>query len=144
MQDPAETALTKSLSYTARVARKPRASKGPRPAQGARLLKLRNAAGLTQIELATFLQVPHANIAFWEWSEKPPRSDLLPLFAKALGVQIHDLIIDANATQKAKRVGPIGEIQKTFEEVKQLPRSQQRKVLEMVQALVEQYKRKAS
>ena len=130
--------------YTAPVARTPRASKGPRPPQGARLLKLRKAAGLTQIELAEFLGVPHANIAFWEWSDKPPRSDLLPAFAKALGVDIHDLIVDAKSSRKTKRAGPVGEIQKTFEEVKLLPRSQQRKVLEMIQALVEQYKRKAS
>lgn len=130
--------------YTARVARTPRASKGPRPPQGTRLLKLRKAAGLTQIELAEFLGVPHANIAFWEWSDKPPRSDLLPEFAKALGVDIHDLIVDAKSSRKTTRTGPVGEIQKTFEEVKQLPRSQQRKVLEMIQALVEQYKRKAS
>jgi len=47
-------------------------------------------------------------------------------------------------SSSAQPVGYNGEIQKTFEEVKQLPRSQQRKVLEMVQALVEQYKRRAS
>jgi hypothetical protein len=35
-------------------------------------------------------------------------------------------------------------LQRTFEEVTKLPRKQQRKVIEMVQALVEQYKRKAS
>jgi hypothetical protein len=44
----------------------------------------------------------------------------------------------------AKRKGPIGEVQRMFEAVTKLPRKQQRKVLEMVQALVEQYKRKAS
>ena len=68
----------------------------------------------------------------------------MPKFAKALGVHIDDLIVDAKSSRKTKRTGPVGEIQKTFEEVKQLPRSQQRKVLEMIQALVEQYKRKAS
>lgn len=144
MQGATETPETKSRPYTAQVARKPRASKGPRPAQGARLLKFRKAAGLTQTELADFLKVSHANIAFWEWSEKPPRSDLLPLYAKALGVELSDLIIGAKLPAKSKTSGPVGEIQKTFEQVKQLPRSQQRKVLEMVQALVEQYKRKAS
>ncbi len=47
------------------------------------MLALRKAAGLTQIELAKFLKVPQANIAFWEWSDKPPRSDLFPAMAKA-------------------------------------------------------------
>jgi transcriptional regulator with XRE-family HTH domain len=104
---------------------------------------MRKAAGLTQIELAKFLDVPQANIAFWEWSDKPPRSDLLPKMAKALGVRVEDLV-SAAGHAITKRKGPVGEVQRTFEEVTKLPRKQQRKVLEMVQALVEQYKRKAS
>jgi hypothetical protein len=102
-------------------------------------------AGSALIELAKFLDVPQANIAFWEWSDKPPRSDLLPKMAKAFGVRLEELLVVATADQPiARRKGPIGEVQRTFEEVTKLPRRQQRKVLEMVQALVEQYKRKAS
>jgi transcriptional regulator with XRE-family HTH domain len=130
-------------SYSALVARQPKPSKGPRPQQGARLLALRKASGLTQIELAKALDVPQANIAFWEWSDKPPRSDLLQKMAKAFGVRLDDLLLASDRTI-AKRKGPIGEVQRTFEAVTKLPRKQQRKVLEMVQALVEQYKRKAS
>jgi hypothetical protein len=44
----------------------------------------------------------------------------------------------------ASQGSPVGEVQRTFDEVRRLPRKQQRKVIEMVQALVEQYKRKAS
>lgn len=105
---------------------------------------MRKAAGLTQIELAKFLDVPQANIAFWEWSDKPPRSDLLPKMAKAFSVRLEALLVATAAQPIARRKGPIGEVQRTFEEVTKLPRKQQRKVLEMVQALVEQYKRKAS
>jgi transcriptional regulator with XRE-family HTH domain len=130
-------------SYSALVARQPKPSKGPRPQQGARLLALRKASGLTQIELAKALDVPQANIAFWEWSDKPPRSDLLQKMAKAFGVKLEDLLLSSERPI-AKRKGPIGEVQRTFEAVTKLPRKQQRKVLEMVQALVEQYKRKAS
>jgi transcriptional regulator with XRE-family HTH domain len=130
-------------SYSALVARQPKPSKGPRPQQGARLLALRKASGLTQIELAKALDVPQANIAFWEWSDKPPRSDLLHKMAKAFGVKLEDLLLSSERPI-AKRKGPIGEVQRTFEAVTKLPRKQQRKVLEMVQALVEQYKRKAS
>lgn len=131
-------------SYSALVARKPKPSKGPRPQQGARLLALRKAAGLTQIELAKFLNVPQANIAFWEWSDKPPRSDLLSKMAKAFGVRLENLLLSASDQPIARRKGPIGEVQRTFEQITKLPRKQQRKVLEMVHALVEQYKRKAS
>lgn len=129
--------------YTSGAARKPRASKSQRPAQGNRLLALRKAAGLTQTELANFLDVPQGNIAFWEWSEKPPRSDLLPKMAKALRVDVADLIV-TEATPLAKKTGPVGKVQRVFEEVRKLPRSQQRKIIETVDALVTQYRRKAS
>lgn len=128
--------------YTPGMPRKPHASKGPRPKQGAHLLALRKAAGLTQIELARFLAVPHANIAFWEWSDKPPRSGVLPKMAKAFGVRVEQLLIES-AQPLSKHSGPVGEVQRTFERVRRLPRKQQRKVLEIVQALVNEFDRKA-
>lgn len=120
-----------------------RSTAKPRPAQGAHLLALRKAAGLTQIELAAFLGVPQTNVTFWEWSEKPPRGDVLPPMAKALGVSVDELLIDS-ASGLQRKPGPIGEVQRTFEEVRRLPRKQQRKVIEVVTALLEQYRGKAS
>src|SRR5262245_14262399 len=76
--------------YTPSVSRRPRADRGPRPKQGAHLLALRKKAGLTQIELASAVGVPQATIAFWEWTDKPPRSDVLPKMAKALSVTVED------------------------------------------------------
>jgi transcriptional regulator with XRE-family HTH domain len=130
--------------YTGFVPRKPKRPRGPRPKQGARLLALRKAAGLTQTELARFLEVPQPNITFWEWSDKPPRSDVLPKMAEALGVGVEDLLFESRAETLAKRPGPVGEVQRAFEEVRSLPRKQQRKVVEFVFAFVNEYKRKAS
>ena len=90
-------------SYSALVARQPKPSKGPRPQQGARLLALRKASGLTQIELAKALDVPQANIAFWEWSDKPPRSDLLSKMAKAFGVKLEDLLLSSERPSAKRR-----------------------------------------
>jgi predicted trehalose synthase len=62
--------------------------------------------------------------------------------AKALGVRVDDLLLETRqATAAAKQ--PVGEIQRTFDQVRQLPRSQQRKVVEIVSALLDQYRRKA-
>lgn len=132
--------------YTDFVPRNPKRPRGPRPKQGARLFALRKAAGLTQIELARSLDVPQPNITFWEWSDKPPRSDVLPNMAKVLGVSVEDLLVDAHCDNEslAKRPGPVGEVQRAFEEVRRLPRKQQRKVVEFVFAFVNEYKRKAS
>jgi len=126
------------------VPRKPRPDRGPRPQQGALLLELRRRAALTQADLAEAVGVPQATIAFWEWSDKPPRSDVLPRMAKALGVDVEDIIVGGRPRRVvAARPGPVGELQRVFEDVRTLPRRQQRKIIELVVAIVEQYKRKA-
>lgn len=112
----------------------------PRPRQGAHFLSLRKRAGLTQVELAEAAGVPQTTIALWERSDLPPRSEVLPKLAKILGVRVADLLVDTEATALGHRPGPVGEVQRAFEEVRKLPRTQQRKVLETVFALIDRYK----
>lgn len=125
------------------VARTASSDKGARPSQGARLLKLRQAAGLTQIELGKAIGVQHSSIAHWEWSEKPPRGEVLPLLAEVLNVTIEEIVgVSTNARRTPqKRPGPIGEMERTFEAARKLPRKQQRKIIEVVNALVREYGR---
>jgi transcriptional regulator with XRE-family HTH domain len=101
---------------------------------GAHLAQLREAAGFTQRQLADKLGVPLSNITFWERSEKPPRTGILPKMAEALGVSVDALL----------RVGPIkpkkavanGRLQQVFEKVSKLPRRQQQKVVEMAEGFL--------
>jgi len=139
--------ITKTNPYDVHMARNPRADRGKRPKQGAHLLNLRESAGLTQTQLAGFVGVPQGTIALWEWNETPPRSSALPKLAKALGVSIADLLVVNLINKKppiAKKPGPVSDVQKAFEDVRSLPRHQQKKILETVSALVEQYKRKVA
>lgn len=110
-----------------------------RPAQGERLADLRRAAGVTQVELVGETQ---QNITFWEHSEKPPRSDVLPEMAKVLGCSVEQLL--GISPPADRRPGPVGKTQRAFEQVARLPRAQQDKIVEIVEALIDQYKRKAS
>jgi transcriptional regulator with XRE-family HTH domain len=92
-----------------------------RPAQGKRLVELRKAAGLSQYELAEMLGVPQSNVAFWEQSEKPPRSDLLPKMADVLGVGIVDLLNTNGGRVTVQRSSrPPGKLRKVFEDVSRL------------------------
>ena len=116
----------------------------PRPPQGARLAELRKAAGLTQTELAQLLGEPQPNIAFWEQSKKPPRSDVLPKMAKILGASVEQLLGADIAGDSKRRSGPVGKAQRVFERVSQLPRRQQDKIVQIVEALVDQFTKKAS
>jgi len=105
-----------------------------RPAQGAHLLKLRLAAGLTQAELAAMVEDTKSNIAFWEKSEKPPRSDVLPKLAEVLGVSV-DQLLRPHAKPR-QQAGPVGRLQRVFYLAAELPRSQQDKVVDVLESLI--------
>lgn len=112
----------------------------PRPTQAARLAALRHAAGLSQAELARVLGVHQSTVAYWETSSKPPRSDVLPAMAKALGVKLEDLIGSPGLTRPA-RPGPVGKLQLALEQAAALPRRQQQLVIDFVATLTQQRRR---
>jgi transcriptional regulator with XRE-family HTH domain len=126
-----------SCPYTAPV---PRELTKPRPKQGARLATLRKAAGLSQYDLARLVGVPQPNIAYWEQSEKPPRSDVLPAMAEALGVSVEELLSVSSDRAPARKAGRLtGRARQVFEQVAHLPRRQQEKIADFVAAYVKQY-----
>lgn len=118
----------------------PRKPTHQRPAQGEHLFKLRVAAGLTQVELAKMVGETHSNIAFWEKADKPPRSDVLPRLAEALGVSVEE-ILRPHMGMPRHRGGPVGKLRRAFEIASALPRSQQEKIVEIVTALAAQFKK---
>ncbi len=101
---------------------------------GQRLFSFREAAGLTQHQLAEKLQVHQTNIAFWEHGDKPPRGEVLPSLAKALDVKVDELL--GMTPTKPKRPVAKGKLQQVFEEAAKLPRRQQQKVAEFVEGFV--------
>jgi transcriptional regulator with XRE-family HTH domain len=113
-----------------------------RPPQGAHLAQLRQAAGLTQAELAAALGETQQNVAFWEFASKPPRSDVLPQLAKALGVTV-EAILSPGAAHIAQRRGPKGKLLEAFEAASSLPKGQQEKLREVIDAMVQGFRRKA-
>jgi transcriptional regulator with XRE-family HTH domain len=104
---------------------------------GLRLAELRQSAGLTQMQLAGKIGVHHSNIAFWELSGTPPRGEVLPKMAHALGVSVDALL--GVTPPKPKRQAAKGRLQYVFEAASKLPRRQQEKVAEFVGAFVKQH-----
>ena len=84
--------------------------------------------------------MPDSSGLFWEQSDKPPRSDVLPKLAEALGVNIQALLSENGVIAIKKKGGPNGKLRKIFEEASSLPRRQQEKIAEFVSAFVNQYK----
>jgi transcriptional regulator with XRE-family HTH domain len=131
-----ETGLPENAGYTQAMGRK--LSK-PRPKLGAHLVALRVNAGLSQEELAQRVGVQQQTIAFWEQSDKPPRSDVLVGLAQALGVSVESILSEETVPRRSNG-GPKGKIKKIFEETATLPRRQQEKIAEFVSAYVNQYR----
>lgn len=131
--------LSRSRPYTGDM---PRTLSKPRPHQGARLLELRKAAGLSQIELAHLIGERQQNIAFWEQSDKPPRADILSRIAEVLAVSV-DQLLGTQPAPTRRAAGPVGKVRRAFAAVSKLPRRQQDKIVEIVDAMVEQYNRAA-
>lgn len=136
-RDHPQPGETESRPYTPSV---PRKLRKPRPAQGARLVALRKAAALSQAELARLIGEPQQNVALWEQSDKPPRSDAIPKLARALGVRVEDLFAEKTALPRPS--GPVGKVRKLFDEVSKLPRRQQDRIVEFLAPIVEEFKRK--
>ena len=103
---------------------------------GSRLKQLREAAGLSQRELARQLGQDQSNIRFWETTGKHPRSDVLIPMAKALGVTVEQLLGQPNPSH-ASALG--GRARQLFEAVSRLPRRQQAKMLDILESFVREY-----
>lgn len=107
----------------------------PKPSSGpSKLRALREAAGISQRELARQIDERQSNVSFWERTGILPRSDKLTAIATALGVTVEQLLGEV----KPKRVlSPGGRLRQVFERASKLPRAQQTKVAEFVEAFVE-------
>ena len=99
------------------------------------LRRLRETAGLSVRELAKQIGESHTNVSYWERSGQIPRSDVLAPMAKVLGVTVHDLL---GEPKPGRALTPGGKLGQVFDQVAKLPRRQQDKIIEVVQALVAQ------
>jgi len=101
-----------------------------------RLKALREAAGLSQRELARHIGQDQSNVRYWEQSGNLPRSDVLLPMAKALGVTVHELLGEARPKGV---IAPGGKLGLVFQDALRLPRRQQAKLAEFVKVFIAQH-----
>ena len=111
-----------------------RPAKQSRTPFGERIALAREQAGLTQQQLAERTGTIQRVISSWEREQVALRADQLTALADALGVSIDFLLGRKNVKQRG---GPVGKVRQVFERVSRLPRHQQNKVAEFVEAFVE-------
>ena len=104
---------------------------------GERLAQLRKAQGLTQVQLAQALGVSQQAVTAYESGHRRVPISLLPLLARTLGVTVEALIGGQTARSTAKR-GPAPKLQQQLERITQLPKAQQRFVMQMIDTVLQQ------
>jgi transcriptional regulator with XRE-family HTH domain len=101
-----------------------------------RLKVFREAAGLSQRELARQIDQDQSNVRYWETSGNLSRSDVLLPMAKALGVTVEELL---GESRPKRVVSPGGRSRQLFEAVSKMPRRQQEKILDILEPFVRQH-----
>ena len=115
-----------------------RPSKSQRSVFGARLNALRHSAGFTQQQVASQLGISQPSYALWERDDVAIRPDQLRKLAEILDVGVDELL---QGRKSRGRSGPTGKARRVFETVSELPRRQQEKIIEVVEALIAGHKR---
>jgi transcriptional regulator with XRE-family HTH domain len=121
--------------FTAVMIKAGRPPKGERPEFGQRMTEARERAGLTQTELAKKLGVTQQVVAAWERRVIALRPDQIKALAQAINTTADYLIGIAENCKGSN--GPSGKVRHVFEQVSKLPRRQQQKVVEVVEAFVQ-------
>lgn len=101
---------------------------------GARLARLRKAAGLSQAKLAEVAGIARRAISFYEREASYIPSNLLPALAETLGVSVEELI--GMTPRNGKKRGPKSKLERQLEVVRDLPRSKQQFVTKLLDQLL--------
>lgn len=131
MQDFSALSITDSYN-PAMVTGRP--AKHPRTAFGERVYAAREAARLSQAEVAEKLGISQNAYAMWERRPVALRPDQIEQLAAILAVPVEALF--GKTPLPTKPSAPMGRAKKTFTALSELPRGQQTRVLELVEPLM--------
>lgn len=111
-----------------------RPAKHPRTPFGERVFVARETAGLSQAEVAEQLGLSQNAYAMWERRPIALRPDQIEKLAATLGVSVEALF--GKVPMPTKPPGPMGRAKKTFDALAELSRTEQARVLDLVEPLV--------
>jgi len=129
----AQITKIKNGPYTADM-KTGRPAKTERTPFGEHIHSLREAAGLSQQQVADALGISQPAYALWERKNVAVRIEQLRTLSEILGTPV-DVLVNFTSGIK-RRGGPQGRARQTFEDVSKLPRSKQKQILDVVDALI--------
>ncbi len=102
---------------------------------GKRIAQQRKEAGLTQVQLAEMLGISQQHMASFEAGRRKVSASDIPLLAKLFGMTTDQLM---GIDQKPAKRGPASTLQRQIEQVRLLPKSKQKFISDMLDALIKQ------
>lgn len=103
---------------------------------GRRLLAAREELGLSQAEVAAQLGLTQSAYADWERHPVALRPEQIQTLIRVLDISAEYLF--GETKKRTGRGGPPGKLRRVFDQVAALPRRQQNKIIEVVEALTTQ------
>lgn len=111
---------------------------------GSRLYAARLRAGLTQSELGERVGMSQRGIANWEIREHSfPNAEQLAKLSDVLDISVEELV-RGSAEKIRNKPGPKGKLVRVFDSVSDLPRTQQKDIIEIVEMLVKTKRKQLS
>jgi transcriptional regulator with XRE-family HTH domain len=101
---------------------------------GARIANLRKAQSITQVQLAEALGVSQQTMNAYEMGHRRVPVSALTRLARQLGVAVEELL--GEALSATKKRGPAPKLQQQIERIQQLPRTQQKLVMQMLDGVI--------
>ena len=107
-------------------------------AMGARIAQLRKDSSITQVQLAQVMEVSQQTVTSWEVGRRGVPVSAVPALARALGCTVETLVGEKAATV---RRGPAPKLQQHIDRINQLPKPQQRFVMQVLESVLAQASR---
>lgn len=108
---------------------------------GDRIKELRNGINLSQVELTNRIKISKAQYSRYENQNVQPPADVLNKLADVLGTTV-DFLLNGNSGEKAKASLKNAELLNKFKELEALPDKEQNMIIQVVNALIRDYKAK--
>ena len=102
---------------------------------GKRIANMRKELGLTQVQLAEILDISQQHMASFEAGRRKVSASSVPVLAQLFGVSTDELL---GMQHKPGKRGPTAKLKRQIEQVGLLPRTKQKFVMEMLEAVIKQ------
>lgn len=105
---------------------------------GTRIALARKERNITQVQLAATLGIAQQTLAHYEGGRLRLPASLLPALAQELQLPVEDLLGQHVAAKTRAKRGPVPALVRHMERISELPKTQQKFVMQMIETVLAQ------